>query len=300
MKPGKSISIINAGIKLLTKEKGYSYRSITKKLRYLGFEISPASLSNLINERRVSLFLLERTLEGLQVLVRKELGYEYNNEQEKFIKMTQGTAELITIPTISKETSELIEQAMKFHENGTVPIHEEVDFLRTAKSEIIYLGTTLSNPISYFFSRRETEYKTYVEDLLSRGVDITFYLLDPDSNEARLYFFDIKRYSFPFEDDNVSIKSNLEKLNTIKREFNNRKFKGKLKILTYKHLPSSYFLVVDGKSENGRLMTSPFLYGISSVNSPVVEVSKSKNLRLFNLYWRSLRSLIENAKEVVF
>jgi hypothetical protein len=43
---------------------------------------------------------------------------------------------------------------------------------------------------SYFTSHKEKDYKTHILELLTKGVHIKAYLLDPESQEASIYFTD--------------------------------------------------------------------------------------------------------------
>ena len=58
-----------------------------------------------------------------------------------------------------------------------------VDFISTAQIEIIEISTTLSAVTAYYSCFNKFRFWRPVEELLKRGVNIKYYVLDPNSNE---------------------------------------------------------------------------------------------------------------------
>jgi hypothetical protein len=186
-----------------------------------------------------------------------------------------------------------------FHSEGRVPIHYKTNFINSAQSEIIEVGTRLKTFTEYFFSRNEQEYKAHIITLLKKGVNMRFYMLDPDCNEARLYFADRAKVQ---EDENDSInemKKILSKIQKIHSEFETEKFKGSFEVYLYKHLPTNHFFVVDGHLSDGKMMTSHYLYGLRRAECPVMEIDKRLQPLLFKKYFKSMLLFTERAKRVI-
>ena len=288
----QNIKIIKLGTELLQDLLGYSRTTILKKLSYLGYRLSAASYAHILNSTRsVGLSTLHKTAIGIKNIVETELGYKYIDEG---FKQVLEDKQLSFIPEREKKYDDT---NIVFHKYGSVSINEEVRFIQTAKSEIIYFGTTLSNPINYFTLRNTSEYEIPIKNLLEKGVFIKFYLLNPESNEARLFYNDINRTSSFFDntDNNTdTIKRNITKLKIIAKKFNSDLFK----VYTYKHLPFINFIAVDGNANNGKLMISHQIYGVHFVNSPVLEINKIGEPSLYRKYWSALENLIKNATKV--
>jgi hypothetical protein len=123
--------------------------------------------------------------------------------------------------------------------------------------------------------------------------------LDPDSNEAGIYFEDRRRVQ---EDEIINvepIRDAMRKLHAIQRKIAEAGYPGKFEVFTYKHIPYNYFMIVDGATPNGGMMVSHYLYGIPRAKCPVLEFTKSDNHDLYMRYWNSYQMLAQGAKAVL-
>lgn len=124
---------------------------------------------------------------------------------------------------------------------------------------------------------------------------IKSYLLDPDTNEARIYFEDRAKVQ-TFEKDAISeTKRNLERLKALCREFLGHAAAGTFEIFLYRHIPFSQILVVDSKMEGAKMMVSNYLYGIKRADCPVMEFSKKDQSQLYSKYWESFQLFADGA-----
>lgn len=190
------------------------------------------------------------------------------------------------------------DSGLVIHEDGRVSIGYKTEFIATAQKEVIEVGVRLKTFSEYFTSRRENEYKDYISTLLKKGVSFKAYLLDPDSNEARLYFDDRARVQESESDAIAEMKKAIEKLIRIAKEFEQNRYPGSFEIYIYKHIPYNHFLVVDRQLEGGKMMVSHYLYATRRAECPVWEFRRSTHPKLYEMYHRSLVSFVQHAKRL--
>ena len=288
--------IIKEGLKLLKNQKYYNQTKVVKKLNFLGITISKPTFSNIINGKKVRGETLSKTSKGIEEILKQELGVHW--EKSAFVK----TKELSWQPNIvgeldSNDPAFIIKPGFAFHENGRLPISKKVELLSNAQKEVIEFGITLRTYTSHFINRAEWEFKTHIESLLDRGVNIKCYLLNPECNEARLYFDDRMRVRGESSKGVETIKESIFNLCKVREEFIKKGKSGTFEIFTYKHIPYNHFMSIDGTSINGKMIVSHYIYGESRANCPVLEFSKDRSRALYKMYWNSLRLLMKDAKK---
>ncbi len=290
--------IIIEGVALLKKAKRYKQVALIHKLRYLGYELSNALFSNILTNKKVGKDTLFYISEGIQKIVELELGLSWKDGAfVEFIDKKKW--EPTIVPGLSlQEPSLITKPGFSFHEDGRLSVQEKVEFLAGAQKEVIEFGLTLNTFVSYFISRRDTEYKSPVEQLLEKGVNFKCFLLSPECNEARLYFEDRKLIAKDELGNIEQIKKSIKKLKHLKKEFDLLGYKGSFEFFTYKHIPYNYFMAIDGSTPRGKMMVSHYIYGIPRAKCPVIEFTKKHNYSLYKKYWNALHLLTKNAKQV--
>ena len=288
-------AIVRQGTELLQVQCGYQQNTIAKKLRTLDCLISNAALNLILNKNdKSSLKILKKTAEGIEAPVGQELGMQYDTRKQAFTRMKNRQWQPYVVPEQPDAPNRIV-----FHPDGRVSVDEKTAFIQGASQEVIEVGVRLNSFANYFISQKEKAYKTHIQALLQRGVNVKGYLLDPDSNEARLYFEDRARVQ-TFETDSIGeIKKIIGRLKGIAAELNRPELPGKFEIFQYKHLPYAFFYAVDGATEHGKMMVAPYLYGIRRAYCPVMEFHKKDQSSLYLKYWESLRYLTENAKQLI-
>lgn len=289
--------IIQKGFELLKREKYYDQVTIVRKLKYLSYSVAEATFSNILRGKKVRETTLDLASRGLRELVEAELGLFWNGKG--FVKRENPEwTPLVIKESTPAELALALKPDFVFHAEGRLAIHKKVAFFESAQREVIEMGVTLNTFSSYFFSRNDREFKIPVERLLEKGVRYKCYLLDPASNEARIYFEDRNREQGDEIRKIETIQESIRRLERIKQEFDEAGHPGTFEIFTYKHIPYNYFMAVDGATPNGKIMASHYLYGIPRAKCPVVEFSKSESHELFRLYWNSLQKLTKGAKSL--
>ena len=296
-KEERCYDIVQKGVALLAEQQEYKQINLVNKLKILNLAISTASLSNIVKGKKAGLQVLKTAAEGIGIVVRKELGMEYSKGSRAFIRIEDTGWQPYIIPEAAARSQN--ESGMVMHLDGRVSIPQKTEFISSAQKEVIEVGVRLKTFTEYFLSRKEKEYKDYISDLLKKGVSIKGYLLDPESNEARMYFEDRARVQESETDAIGEMKKVVEKLKRLVREFEQRNYPGAFQIFLYKHVPYNHFLVVDRHSEGGKMMVSHYIYGVRRAECPVWEFNKSQQPALFGKYANALEHCIRNAKPLI-
>jgi hypothetical protein len=285
---------VKKGVKLLHDEKTYKQSSLVKKMKTLNYVISAPSLSNIVKDKEVGIFTLQAASKGILEIIDQELGLEYNADTQTFQNNKKAAWEPYIIPEGDGQGQ--IEPSVAFHLEGRVSIQHKTDFIASAQKEIIEVGVRLKTFSEYFTSRNEKEYKAHIISLLQKGVAVKCYLLDPDSNEARLYFDDRARAQSSESDAIAETKKVVERLKTLLTEIKQMGLPGAFEIYLYKHIPYNHFLVVDTKLAGGKMMVSHYIYGVRRAECPVWEFTKKEQPNLFKKYAESLQLYLQDAK----
>lgn len=295
-KEARFYNIVQKGVELLAEKQEYKQITLINKMKTLGLAVSTASLSNIIKGKKAGLPVLKTASEGIQGIVRSELGMVYAKDLRAFVAANDPGWQPYIIPEDAGQPQN--DTGLILHLDGRVTIQQKTDFISTAQKEVIEVGVRLKTFAEYFISRKEKDYKDYITLLLKRGVTFKGYLLDPDSNEARLYFDDRGRTQEPEKDAIAEMKKVVEKLRNLVREFEQFKYPGAFEIYLYKHIPYNHFLVVDRHLDGGKMMVSHYIYGIRRAECPVWEFTGSRQPALFKKYADSLEYFIRDAKRL--
>lgn len=287
-------NIVCTGLEHLSDQRGYNQNTVLGKLRMLHHGISPASLTNIKKDNNVGLATLELAAKGIHLLMEKELDMVFEDSTENFkVQQTPGWK-----PDIVPEKLEATNQGFKIHDEGRVTVPDKTAFFKNARQELIEVGVRLNSFSSYFISQNESAYRQPIVELLQRGVHVKGYLLDPDCEEARIYFED-RSEELPSEKKSPEeIREVIEKLRELCAEFEAMQMKGTFEIYLYQHIPYSLYLIVDGESEDGKMMISPYLYGTRRANCPVFEFARKDQPTLFRRYWEAYQSFIKDARKL--
>lgn len=281
----------------MNDQKHYNQATIVKKLNFLDITISKPTFSNIVNGKKVKGETLAKTCMGVEKILELELGLQW--EKSSFVRKEALDWEPTVVGELdTNDPALVIKPGFAFYENGRLPINKKVELLSNAQKEVIEFGITLRTYTSHFISRADWEFRSHVEKLLAREVNIKCYLLNPECNEARLYFNDRMRVQGESSKGVETIKESIGKLCQLKEEFEKNDFPGAFEIFTYKHIPYNHFMAIDGASINGQMIVSHYIYGESRANCPVLEFSKDRSRALYKLYWKSLQLLTKDAKQI--
>lgn len=259
-------------------------------------EVSTASLSNIKNNRPVGLSALSTASKGLETLLQQELDMVFDVEKQDFVPNNTPGWTALLVP--EKPPLDTGSPTFVFHANGRVSLSQKTGFINDAQREIIEVGIRLNSFSNYFVSQNDRAYKAHIIAALGRGVNIKGYLLDPNSNEALLYFNDRALVQATEKESIEEIKKVIARFKNICAELAALKLPGSFEIYSYKHIPYNLFLAVDGGTGFGKMMVSPYLYGVSRANCPVLEFTQQDQPDLYKKYWDSMQLFLQGAKKL--
>lgn len=288
------LAILEKSISLLHEQAGYQQTTVVSKLRSLDCTVSTSWLSVALHNRRAGYTTLKKVVKALETIILQELGMRYDTGLSAFADAKSAS----WTPKIVPE-SPLAESQITFYPAGRLSVQEKVAFISTAREEVVEVGVRLNSFSNYFITQNENVYQAHILELLRRGVHIRGYLIDPDSNEASLYFKDRGSVQSAEKGATDEIKKIIERLKNIAAELAPEPWPGKFEIFKYKHLPYGFFLVVDGHSDTGKMLISPYLFGIRRANCPVMAISKKDQPSLFRKYWESVQYMIQDAQILI-
>lgn len=287
--------IIRKGLVLLSERQDYRQVDILAKLETLEKPVSRASLSNIVTGARpVGLHVMRKASDGIEEIIRSELDMAYNPDTRAFVPAVSPDWRPYIIPV--RTDAEPDAPAVNTYFDGRVSIRHKTDFISSAQKEVIEVGVRLKTFADYFNSRKEKEYKDYITTLLERGVNFKAYMLDPECQEARMYFDDRQKVQEEEAEAVFEMKRVVEKLRRLVREFEQRGYRGKFEVFLYRHIPYNHFLVVDAQEKGAKMMISHYIYGVKRADCPVWEFTRSAPDHLYAKYKKSLDGYLRDAR----
>ena len=277
----------------------FSHRNLVLKLQEVGFKTTPATLTNIKKQiiegnpgRKINLGRdLLKDIAKVFILV---------IESNWPMKYAPATNEFIKLETTDPEPENPSNQAhgIIIHQDGRRSTSEKIQFIKDAKKEIIEVGIRLHTFSQYFTSRRKSEFRDHIEQLLKKGVNMKCLMMDPASEMTRLYFMD-RAKALPKEAKAYEqMPQILEDLKKIKEDLNQLGHPGQFELFTYENFPYNHYMMVDPEEDNGKLLLSSYIHGIIRADCPVMEIRKNTARVTFNTYLESLKLILKEAKVV--
>ena len=258
--------------------------------------IETSILSEILADKKKGSNALNNTSRGMKKLLRKECCLEFKNSELKYHKIKN--CEPIEI-NYSEDHKVGKHSSLHLHREGRLRLEDKLHFLKLAQREIIEVGVSLNTFSQHFSSRRESEFKQPIHNLIKRGVNFKCYLLDPDKNKCKIFSNDRASIIDEDQDETSKIKSAIRRLAKIQREISDANYAGNFEIYLYNHLPTNYFLGIDlDQREIAKMMTATYLFGERRAKCPILEFSRKDEPILFQTYLDSLKRIIKDAKKI--
>jgi len=201
-----------------------------------------------------------------------------------------GDTELFEIADSNVGLKKYIYTDFRVHEEGRMPLHDKVNFVKDASAEVVEIGTGLRTFSRYFSGQRPAEFRKYVENLVVKGVNVTILALDPDWEGTPLYLAD--RSEPDYKDD---ISRSLRDLRAERRRLLGLGAQGRFEIRLYRSYPFGHILCADPDDDLfGRMFVSYYLPGLSRAECPVFEFSWLSNRELFLKHRAALKDVLNN------
>ncbi len=300
--------IVKTGLKLLLETEGgpYNQKELAEKLEIVKVLVSRSTLTNIkkqlideLDTKKVAPATMRKVANGLQEIIYQEQGKRFNSQLGNFeFNPDPNWMAIVLKKDIPESEVSIKEPEVIFHGDGRRNISEKIALMQMADQEVIEIGIRMNTFANYFTSRRESEFQDYILKLLERGANFNCYILNPKGRIAYPYFKDRALAQPPEMEAFEAMPEIIEKLKGVKIKLNEAGFKGKFRLFRYNTFPYFNALVADRDFPHARMFISPYLYGVSRANSPVIEVHKRKNDKLYTKYWASVIAIIERAEEI--
>lgn len=287
---------------LLTQDKQtlYTQKIIARKLSAVGYPVAESTLTKLGKLLSTPLLLdsfhtttLQRLVHGLHEILNKELCLRWDTTLSSFVSIEQCVPMVVPIDNPRENPP------VKLHLEGRLSIQQKVDFIQSAREEVIESGVRLHSYAQYFVRRNHSEYAQHIIRALNRGVNFHLYVASPEGRFTSDYFQDRSRI-IPSEWDDFQEMSSVQKqLVSLMEELNASAAPGRMHLYKYSCFPYGYAQVIDPKTPAARLRYAPYLYGISRANCPVWEVEKQRDRAFYNKLWQSVKATITQSKPIL-
>lgn len=199
-----------------------------------------------------------------------------------------GNNELFEISNHGHELKNSLNIPFQINENGRLRIDESAEYIKNAKHEVIEIGRGLRTLTGYYYDKNPGEFKNYVRDALTKGVNFKFIASNPEWISEKI--------GIQSEEDGKyfkQIQENLDRLRAVQKEFENEKLSGSFEIFVYEEIPLFHALCIDIHTSEGRMAISNYLPGVEKSRCPVMQFSRSSNPVMFNAYMSSINYLRE-------
>lgn len=281
----------------------FNHKNLLIKLQEVQFNTTPATLTNIKKQiiegnpgRKISLGrdLLKKMAKAFILVIESNWPWKYDPVANEFIK-PEKTEDFIDP---EPETPSNQAHGIIIYQDGRRSTSEKIQFIKNAKKEIIEVGIRLHTFSQYFSSRRKSEFRDHVVDLLKKGVNMKYLMMDPFSEMTKLYFMDRAKALSDEAKAYEQMPQILEDLKKIKEDLNQLGYPGRFELFTYENFPYNHYMMVDPDEDNGKLLLSSYIHGIRRAHCPVMEIRKSTAGVTFNTYLESLKLILKEAKEV--
>lgn len=168
--------------------------------------------------------------------------------------------------------------------------HKRV-FIQRAATEVCEIGISLRSLVSYFDQRPDSDFLIPVRDLLARGVNFTYILMDPDAPGTTAYAHVLGDPALPDR-----IRASVERLQAVAAEFAAMSLPGRMSVSVTRAWPSANVILVDPDGPAGRCLVAPYLFGMKRAAAPVLELSQDEQPESFAKYADHWRAALDTAK----
>lgn len=288
------LTICQQAMNLLRPAEPYTQADVIGMMSHLGTSIGESTFSELLKNGKGGPKMLASVSAALRQLVRDELGMEWADGS--FTKI--AGADFIPKKTPTKNLATGKKGHIPFDE-GRLEVEKKIGFFQGAQEEVIEFGTTLNKFSTNLYSNPKEAFREHIENLLAKKVNFKCYMVDPKTPGLTPYFLDRESVHAAESDHEYKIRQSIARLHSVQEGVAANGLPGSFEVFSYTHLPYSYFLAVDPATRNGKILVSPYLYGITRAASPTFIILRKDNPGLFTTYWDSLRALMKNAKRII-
>jgi len=206
---------------------------------------------------------------------------------ERFIRTEERKLYLSDLNQLLSQYLPSREDQLIVYEQGRPTLAEKLELINTAQFEVVELGIALRTFVSYFEMRPAAEFRDRVATLVARGVRFRCLILDPASR-----FLDKTKDREVF----ARIEASIQYLVNLGAQMPSFEASPGFAVFLYDRVPHFAAVCVDAESEHGQILVSPYLHGAKNAESPGFLIRKSSHPILFDKFWQSIKSLLNEAR----
>jgi class 3 adenylate cyclase len=195
-----------------------------------------------------------------------------------------GKTEIHEISTKQRGLKNYIKIPLQNISHEPLSLDEKIQLIKSAKFEIIDVGTGLQDLSTHFGD--PSEFMGFVRELSRKGINLKLIIVDQDWSLEKLKTLDESAW----QDFTIS-KKHFDLLKKLEKDINTEKLPGCLEILQYKKLPTFRALFID-PNQDGRIIISNQLLGLEKHRIPEIQISKTSHPQMINSYMSSIKFLL--------
>ncbi len=302
----QNLDIVIKGIRLLKENEQLplTQKQIQEALSTLGYKVSAPTISNFINyedstkERpQIGKPMQKMMATGIQQLIALKLSKVYNEEEKQYF-FKEGVAldtKIIKPIPYTPRPKPVHPKGIYYHIGGRRDEEDKIELMKNTQPGdiIIEMGLRLNSFSTYFLLKRDDKFKNRIEKLLQSGVHLHCLLLKHDGQFAKAYFMDRAKILPKEQTAFEQMPTILEDLKSVRKEFNEKGYKGKMELFQYDNCPQYHALVARDK-----MFITHYIYGIERRNGPVLEIHQTEQSALFEKYLTSINYIIKGAEPI--
>jgi len=205
-----------------------------------------------------------------------------------------GTLELWELSTKELGLIGRLGAPFRVYAAGRPSIKEKVQFMSSAKAEVIEVGIGLTTFARYFTGQKPGEFKDHIARLLQRGVTVKCLAADPNYKGAIVGFAERKETDYKAD----LLRARREILKA-RQELLTRGYRGRLEYHAYRSIPEFSCICVDGTdSENARMLFAPYVAALPRAECPTYQIARFTEPELFEKYWKAIVRLQQKSREL--
>lgn len=169
-------------------------------------------------------------------------------------------------------------------EDARLSTDEKIELIQNARSEIIEIGDGFEDIAN---NMENGSFDSFVRDILGNGINVRLVITDPNSS--------IKSSKTDYDTDTIS-QDHFTTLKKLQKRIKSEELSGTFEIYVYEKPIPFTAVSIDLNQNDGIILISNHLPGVSRSKIPHVQISKTSHPTMFSSHISSIKFLITNSK----
>ncbi|MGQ0650853.1 MAG: adenylate/guanylate cyclase domain-containing protein [Betaproteobacteria bacterium] len=183
---------------------------------------------------------------------------------------------------------------LRVYAHGRPSIEEKVQFMSSAKFEVVEVGIGLTTFAKYFTGQKPREFRDHIARLLQRGISVKCLAADPGYKGAIFGFAERKEGHYK-----TDLLRARQQILSERRALLTKGYPGRLEYHAYRAIPEFSCICVDAAdAENGRMLFAPYVAALPRAECPTYQIGRASEPELFDKYWKAIERLQQRSREV--